>query len=254
MQYGYLVVEGPHDIEFVGRLLRLYDFRRVQYLSRLDPFWRGIIPDKFPVEDNLLKRVPVPVFFQSPTHSVAVHSAIGDTNLINTLEETLVVLDTGIEGVGLLLDADTSSASARFSNIAKELVSRTTLTAPDAPGAISTGAPRVGIYVLPDNQAAGTLEDLLLECAQVSYTSLEIQARAYINSVDQSVLTKYDLDDFRKPAGKKKSVVSAIASVLKPGKSIQVSIQDNRWVAGDALLLPRVGSLQSFLAELLRIS
>jgi len=28
-QYGYLVVEGPHDVNFIGRFLKLKGFSRV---------------------------------------------------------------------------------------------------------------------------------------------------------------------------------------------------------------------------------
>ena len=64
-RYGYLVVEGPHDIEFAARLLREYGLRRITYKRYLEPFWEAVIPKIFPINDNLLKRVPVPVFLEN---------------------------------------------------------------------------------------------------------------------------------------------------------------------------------------------
>ncbi len=38
-KYGYLVVEGPHDIEFVYRLLRPFGLNRIRFEADLDPFF-----------------------------------------------------------------------------------------------------------------------------------------------------------------------------------------------------------------------
>ena len=75
IEHALIVVEGPHDVEFVGRLLRLDGFARVRYESELDGFWQPLVPRAFPHGGDLLKRVPVPSFFARGEHSVAVHSA-----------------------------------------------------------------------------------------------------------------------------------------------------------------------------------
>ena len=59
MRRSYLEVEGPHDVEFVARLLPP-SFKRVQMLADLDPALRCLVPAKFPHRDDLLRRVPVP--------------------------------------------------------------------------------------------------------------------------------------------------------------------------------------------------
>lgn len=38
MEYAYLVVEGPHDVEVVGKVLKSNGFKRVQQLSKLDEY------------------------------------------------------------------------------------------------------------------------------------------------------------------------------------------------------------------------
>lgn len=64
MSHSYLVVEGPHDIEVIGRVLRNYGFVKIEQMSELDSFWYDLIPKSYPPGGNLLKRVPVPIFFQ----------------------------------------------------------------------------------------------------------------------------------------------------------------------------------------------
>lgn len=255
-QYGYLVVEGPHDVAFVGRLLRPFGLRRVRLISDLDPFWTDLVPGTFPHSGDLLKRVPVPTFFADETHSVAVDSAIGDSRIAQTVQESLVYISTvQLTGIGLILDADAQdSPSDRFRSVKDRLAQLgVSLALPDAPGQILKGAPRSGMFILPDNAAAGTLEDLLLECAALAYPQLLQGAKAFVRDVDVAVLTREDRREFERPAGRDKAIVNSIGSVLKPGKSIQVSIQDNRWVGEHALSIARIQAMQTFLAELLEL-
>ena len=53
----------------------------------------------------------------------------------------------------------------------------------------------------------------------------------------------------KKPAGKKKAIVSIISSILKPGKALQVSIQDNRWVDEKTIQLDSIKLVKKFLDE-----
>ena len=58
--------------------------------------------------------------------------------------------------------------------------------------------------------------------------------------------------DLAKPAGKLKAVVAAVASVLRPGRAVQVSIQDNRWLSDkEALSTPEVAAFQAFVSSLI---
>ena len=115
--------------------------------------------------------------------------------------------------------------------------------------------PRYGAFVLPDNQAQGTLEDILLECGGLVYPGLLSTATAHVNaaSQDQSLLPE-DLKELRKSAGRNKAIIGSVASVLRPGRAVQNSIQDNRWLRDAALAIPRVQAIQDFLVNLLEIA
>ncbi len=253
---SYLVVEGPHDVEFVGRLLKPFGLARIKTLSALDPFWLPLVPRNFPSDgEDLLKRMPVPVFFASGTHSIAVQAAVGDTRLVGTVEESLALLPNGMAdlgGVGVLLDADGDALpTTRFAAIRGGLAALG-LTLPDVSGNVSMSSPRCGVFVLPDNTSAGTLEDLLIEAAEVTYPALLAGARSYVEGVSLEG-PAFDRDDrkaFGAPAGPKKAMVACVANVLRPGKAVQVSIQDNRWLKGDTLKLPRIVAVSEFLEKL----
>ncbi|MFO7904654.1 MAG: DUF3226 domain-containing protein [Planctomycetota bacterium] len=248
-------MEGPHDIEFAARLLRRWNLHRVKSESRLDRFWEDLIPRTYPPKGDLLKRVPVPLFLQNDSHSIAIHGAIGDTRIVHTVEENCALIDVdSITGIGLILDSDTQRSPAdRYDAIRGELDSRGFML-PEDLGTVASGAPRFGAFVLPDNTSTGTLEDLLLECASLTYPNLLASAKTHIaNAVDDPTLDPHDRADFNKPAGRNKAIVGSIASVLRPGKAIQVSIQDNRWVNGETLKRSRIRAIQEFLVSLLEL-
>jgi len=256
-KYGYLVVEGPHDAEFVYRLLNPHGMRRIRLQADLDPFLRPLIPRTYPPDGDLQKRMPTPLFLQSSSHAVAVHTAVGDTRLVETVQENSVLIDFNtVTGIGILFDSDTDkSPSDRYAAVRDRLRSNQ-FAFPDDAGVVSVGTPRLGAFVLPDNQAQGTLEDILLECAGHVYPGLLATASGHVGAAhrDQSLSTE-DLEELAKPAGTNKAVVASVASILRPGKAIQVSIQDNRWLRETSTLqLPRVRAVQDFLVNLLELA
>jgi hypothetical protein len=263
VKYGYVAVEGPHDLAFIGRLLKLHGLDRVKMLADLDPFWRVLVPRSYPHRDDLLKRVPVPTFFAGSTHSIAVHVVEGDSGFGNTLRDSLDTLYQGpapeLTGLGVLLDADARvSAPDRFRDLKKTLDATPfprPIGFPDAPGEVSTSPPRAGIFVLPDNVRPGTLEDLLLECARTVYPTLETGAQAYLATASAAPeLDKEDRRELTKPAGRNKALVAYIAAFLRPGKAIQVSLQDNRWLDAPLARFPQVSVVHDFLTKLLDLS
>ncbi|WP_309892764.1 DUF3226 domain-containing protein [Archangium sp.] len=257
MRYIYLVTEGPHDVELIGRLLKPHGFRRVQQFEKLEPFWRPLVPRDFPHQGDLLRRVPVPVFFMAGDCSVAVHVADGVSKLASRVEATLAILplEPALDAVGILLDSDDEKdLVSRHSGLRSRL--QGSLTLPDRPGRVSSSVPRTGVYILPDNVSPGTLEDLLLECASQTYPSLLQAADVLVRTAEDNApeLLPEDLEELRKPAGRKKATLASIAAILKPGKTIQTSIQDNRWLDGPTLELARIAALRRFLHELMALA
>jgi hypothetical protein len=258
---GLIVVEGPHDVAIVGRLLKPHSLKRIEVLADLDPFWRPLIPTTFPHEGYLNRPVPVPVVFQSPTHSVAVYAAGGDAQLVHRVEAVLqkpTIQASMLAGIGILLDADQKrSVTLRFADIVHALAALDQgLTIPDGPGLVAGKQPRVGIMVLPDNADQGALEDLLLECAQRAYPTLLTGAEQFVAGIDKDapIFQGRDMDGFRTANGPNKAKVASIAAILKPGRALANTLQDNRWLDGATLALPRVKALAHFLDTVLGIA
>ncbi len=255
-KYGYLVVEGPHDVEFVYRLLSPFGLKRVQWEKDLDSNMLPLVPRTFPHGGDLQKQVPVPLFLQSQSHAIAVHSAVGDSRLVATVQENSTFIDfTQMTGVGVILDTDREiQAADRYAAIKREMHAKG-FALPDLPGDVTAGPPRFGAFVLPDNTSVGSLEDLLIECAQAAYPNVLTSARSHVEAArNDATLEHGDGEDLTKTPVHNKAIVGAIASVLRPGKAIQTSIQDNKWFRDGNLNIVRVKAVQDFLVNLLELT
>ena len=271
LRTAYIVVEGPHDAEFIGRILRKgpHAFHYQDAKSKVDPFWYPLIPTSYPVGKpprDLLRRVPMPVFYQNATHTVAVQSADGVSNIVGRLEETLATPGLAEpDAIGLILDSDSNETPAkRAADLADALASDAAHLSgafPNTPGTIeqpnSTAKSRRGVFVFPDNASQGTLEDLLLECGCMSYPELLALAKAHVAAAKSTLVpptatwTNEDHEEFKAPAGAKKAVIASATAILKPGRTSQVSVSDNRWIDPTVLALPKVRTVAEWLGQLI---
>lgn len=253
MNYGYLVAEGIHDIEFIGRLLKRHNLEQVVKKNQLDQYWgRMLAPISWPPDGDLVKRMPVPCFYQNGDYSLAVLSAIGNGEIVKVMKATIEnynLIETGL-GVGIVADADyVGGANIRFSQLKTETEGFIEFS--NNPGLVKKGRPNTGIFIFPDNKNDGTLETVLLKCAQGVYSNINKGAEAFVNNVDLAELIQEEKKDILKPAGKDKAIIGCIGNIFRPGKAIQVSIHDNRWICDETLCLPEIGALNNFLIELL---
>ncbi|MGZ4031906.1 MAG: DUF3226 domain-containing protein [Tumebacillaceae bacterium] len=254
MKYAYLLVEGPHDVEVIGRILKTFEANRIKDEEDLDPFWSALVPRTFPINGDLVGRVPLPTFFESDSISIAVQNVGGDSKFVKTLTPIgeLGLLDTDLlSAFALFFDADEKNAKERCSEITSQLIEAgipffsSLLQGLDVPGIIEKDVVKVGAYVFPDNDAKGTVEHLLLQCAGETYGDLLGIARDYVGGVEDAYRKKWG------QSGELKVLVGCIANVLRPGKANQVSIQDNKWICPETMHLESVSKLYSFLEDLL---
>jgi hypothetical protein len=216
----------------------------------------------YPQGGDLLARHPVPLFLVNDDgQSVALVVAAGISKVRQRLNNALNVLSRTPDSVGVILDADSEeSPSTRFKTLVegfkKEGSASARLAWPSKPGELSRTNTKTGVFILPDNQGQGTLEDLLLEAAEVAYPDLLKAAKQYTDLISEETareggkLDKSDLKEFLKPAGRQKAIVASMTGILKPGKTVAVSIQDTRWLDPD-FSGPRILDFQSFLDQLI---
>jgi hypothetical protein len=106
LRLSYIAVEGPQDVEFIGRLLKHAGFTHVKMKIEVDAAFAPLTDLKFPVGDDLTRRMPVPYFFQTAGHAVAVHASEGESKLAKNTIESLDAVLRPVESVGFVMDDD----------------------------------------------------------------------------------------------------------------------------------------------------
>jgi hypothetical protein len=248
MRYFLLVVEGAHDAAFFGLLLTQRHLRKVKFRSNVDPYWERLIPTQFPSnpKGKLDHVVRFPdIYTAGPEDgdiSVAIVVAESDSKLVSELRAALEILDiTQLRASAVVSDADNMGVNARVQQLLAELnqvnaeavrdsVRGFPLTLPAAPG-FANGAPRIGIHVLPDNNHAGTLETVLLDCAVTSYSSYRQPAIDFVEEIATSAPANLpELAPLRRGAGREKAAAGAIGNLLFPAASLAVAIERGNWL------------------------
>ena len=92
----------------------------------------------------------------------------------------------GVLAMGVVVDAD-DSVESRWQAVADRL-RRANIELPAAPqqsGTIISGEPRVGVWLMPNNQSQGELEDFVLEMIPTA-DPVWPRARSYIDGIPES--------------------------------------------------------------------
>jgi hypothetical protein len=58
----------------------------------------------------------------------------------------------------------------------------------------------------------------------------------------------------RKPAGKSNALIGGVSNILKPGRTLQVSLQDNDWIDLRTIDLDKIKLARKFLGQILDIT
>ena len=262
----FLLVEGPHDAEFIARLLNHRGFEQRKKLSDIDPRFHKLFPRSYPQNEStpLTERHPVPTFYKNNGRWVVVFVGGGSKSAATLGAGLRSARLAGFDpdAIGIILDQDMeANPDVARNRFIAEFTKEKDLPAPLdfrlTPGSVTTGTPRLGLFVLPDNQHPGALEDLLLDCAEQNYCDLKSKAMGYRDdALNNSGLNAEDLEQFGTAGGqkdvskRKKAWISAMGAILVPSAAIQNSIRINRWLDGPALELPRIKALRGFLDEL----
>ncbi len=251
VQDALLIVEGPQDAIAIGRLLRAVAFTRVTDAEILPEDWRNLVSSQYPIKGRGIDEAhQVPHFYKSDENTlVALVLSGGDSKLASSLRAACKALGRVPAAVGFVLDDDREPDPAKRHRELLALV--TGLEFPTSPGVVLSGPPRAGVFIMPDNKQQGTLEDVLLESGRVAYAAQISAASEFVETMNVAGLDSDDLHARNRPAGRKKQIIGTVAAILKPGRALATTLQDNRWLKGDALHTPLVHGLRVWLHELL---
>jgi hypothetical protein len=264
-----LVVEGAHDAAFFGKLLARRGFNQIKKLTDVPNDWQPLVPRRYPFTDagSLDRMVTCPEFWVRTTTGdiCGVSVANGDSNLLARVRDGVDLIDgDAFASIGIVLDSDYAVSPAdRFASFAETLGPWNDKAVEDRrPGfplpmlaqpSVMAGANiRFGVHQLPGLAHQGTLETILLECADAMHPVLRAEAARVLDIAHGTYdLDHADLKKARSPAGRGKAECGIIANVLMPGSSLAVSLRDSTWLPENEALVPFVHEAAAFLDALL---
>ncbi len=261
-KYNLIFVEGAHDLAFVTKVLKSFlQFKEVKEKIELKIFpqkhifWEELFPKNIRLFHEII-RFPSILHDQEDSRSVAIKLVGGKCGFIEEIKDTFKNYEkykTEISSLGIILDADDKDQSKVSSDIITFLQEAFHNQAPNISGEVYIGNPNIGIYVFPNNKSSGTLEDLLIECItdEHPYNSLKTKSVEFIDAIMQDTDYKKNIKSI-KNFEVNKAKVAAMVSVLKPGKTNQTSISDDKWITEKSLQANSdLKSFYIFLRELL---
>ncbi|SRR6266536_834378 len=255
LKHAILATEGANDQAAISKVLRTFGLESFKGSKKnLDTFWLDIIPRRKDT-DNLYdhEHMHMPRFFTSRTHSVAVYQGHG-SELPQNLSDLMTLYPSytyDIHALGIIVDADNYQPGV----VVKKYVDKLQPFFPaisSTPGTIainhtsSEGIPRIGVYVLPDNEKTGTLDSILVECADCVYPEHKVGAEVFLDSVNSTHKGHW------KPFDREKAVIATIVSVIHPGIANTLSIARDNWICDQTVsTIVSVAAMYKFIGDLL---
>lgn len=254
-RYGLVVVEGPHDRAFVGRVLALLGFKSFRgrpksgRSAHLDPFWAPWVPT-YPRGDNLYLPLDMPDIWETADWSVGVRAA-GGSEVYSTMPqfledqpEWLRQIQAARGAVGVVVDADEGPPAAVYDRL-RAAWSGVLGGLPEALGTVRGGEARVGAFVLPDNREPGTVESVLLPLGERALGPLLCRARWFVRTAPAVHASRLGR------SGRLKATVAAAASILQPGSTNTVTIERDDWITSENSDHPALAPFVGFIRNLL---
>lgn len=239
MKNYLIIVEGAHDIAVLEKLLKLNGVnKRIASAEELPEVWKRTIPSVFPFAEGRLDRItPIPSFVMNDEISVAIKNAGSDKEIMSVLQQMLDTMlyeeKDQLNAIMLLCDADKKTANEKRREMIDGHVKKDDFILEECNNKIildlAVKTVPIYVYVFPNDEETGNLENLLLEAAEEVYPELLSLASDYIKKASeyQKIL--------KKPQYEKKAKVGCIVNTMKPGKANQVSISDDEWISEKTL-------------------
>ncbi|ACL06558.1 hypothetical protein Dalk_4882 [Desulfatibacillum aliphaticivorans] len=256
--YSYMIAEGVLDVVFLAQILKAFGYGIVRKKSNLpEPAQNWLNQFKWPVDDNIeRKAVPAPAILHCDAKLIAIRNAQGLSKVRETLEadmEAFLRLKWKPDSLAIILDADDKTPKERFAEFAPMIREAGYPEPANLEEVANADELRSGIFSFPGDGRQGTIEDVLMPLSELRFPELSKHAEQYVQSwrEKEGAPEGKDFKEFRKPSGPLKARLSAAAALLKPGKPLNASIEDQKWIPDNLdeceELTALVGFLKNFL-------
>lgn len=231
-------VEGVHDASIVGKILKLNNFSECKFINELPKIWQDRVPKSYPFQVGKLERfTPIPDYYKNKESFVVIVVSNGEHNIIKEVDLYLSNMNkkelSEISGITMIFDADQSTPHDKIKNILKIIDKRNYCFKSDdfirRKIKLKGEDIRLHYYYFPDNISSGTLEDLLLEGADIVYKDLVINVDKYINEINDEYKLNWSV------SSENKVRVGCIANIFRPASANQISIMKDKWISEETI-------------------
>ncbi|GAA0714102.1 hypothetical protein GCM10008904_29130 [Paraclostridium ghonii] len=230
-------VEGVHDANCIAKILDLNNFKEIRTIDKLPDIWKRKIPRTYPfVKDRIERCVPIPSYFTNQKVIVVIICANGEGRLIKEIDLYISNMSKSelnqIKSICAIFDADQKLAKETFDEKFKNNKKDMIIYKKDFLNEIiNIKGEQINLYnyFFPDNNRKGTLENLLLDGANVVYKDLLEQVDNYIENIDEKHKYNWSI------SSENKVRVGCIANVFQPGSANQSSIRHDDWISEESI-------------------
>lgn len=247
-------VEGVHDASCIGKILKLNNFKECHFINDIPQIWQDRIPRSYPFQIGKLEKfTPIPDYYINDDIFVVINPSNGEQNIIKQVDLYLSNMNklelAQINGICMIFDADSETPKEKIDKLVK-IIDKKELCFKSKEfidGLINLKGELINIYYyfFPNNWSSGTLEDLLLEGANVVYSDLLSSVNNYIDNIDEKHKYNWTI------SSKNKVKVGCIANVFRPASANQISIMKDKWISEETISeSPSIKSLYSFITSI----
>jgi hypothetical protein len=267
MMENYLfIVEGAHDIAFLGKILDMLKFKEVKQIKGLSTLMERFVPSTFPfTKDKLGIFNVVPFFYKNKDKHVAIINANGECNILNKLDQLLSEIELNkikdINHIVIFADGDLKNRAEKIESILNvdfddkeyEFLDKNDLDAINPKVNINNMFEiKLDYYIFPDNMSAGRLENIIIEAIRITDESLLINAEKYIYGVDMGYKVSWDKTNSQE----EKAKIGIVGNILCPGaaNSAVLYSKDVTWISEETRgKIPEIEGVYGFLRRVLGI-
>lgn len=248
-------VEGVHDANCIAKILDINNFKEIKSIDKLPDIWKRKIPRTYPfTKDRLDRYIPIPTYFINKNIIVVIICANGESRLIKEIDLYVSNMNKSelsqIKSICAIFDADQKCAKQSFEEKFKTNMNDMIIKKSDfIKGNINIKGESISLYnyFFPNNYQKGTLEDLLLEGAEIVYKDLLDEVNYYINSIEDKYKYNWSI------SSENKVRVGCISNVFQPGSANQNSIRHDDWISDKSIAYSKsINTFYKFIVDIIK--
>ncbi len=238
------IVEGNQDIALLYRILiDFFEFEEIKNPKKLNSVLKKLVKDKFPFRKGSLNIFnEIPMFFEKDDKQICIINANGESNLLYKLDTLFQKFDVkeieSISGFIIFADGDLKNRTEKINELKKyivvegkrklEYIKENSFENDSLAFSVDGVDVRANLFIFPNNNDKGRLENILLENLQNNYGCLYKETISHFENLEKNCNIEWaDTNSDRD-----KALIGCIGNIIIPSASnvTLISNKDFGWI------------------------